>query len=278
MRGKIGIGTVQFGLKYGISNEEGKTPLADIEEILTRAAAEGIRYVDSAFAYGDAEENLGNFDLTSFRIVSKYIDSAKLDLKEQFDTSLKRLKVDQLYGYLAHRPLDLIENNNASWRVLQTLKSQGKVQKIGASFNSLEELKALRTQGLELDIIQVPYNILDRRFESAMQELKSKGCEIHTRSAFLQGLFFCNPKELSTFFDEVKPFIELLSKQSFLAQRLLKFVLQKDFIDVVNIGLNNASQLEKNINNLDNIELDFPPIPKLVNTKILIPSEWPKQK
>src|SRR5690606_32905896 len=150
-------------------------------------------------------------------------------------------------GYMAHRPLDLVADNFRNLNVLRELKDSGVVKKIGASFNDLDEVKIFQKEQIHLDIIQVPYNYFDNRFENLMKEFKSNGCEIHTRSAFLQGLFFCDTQKLSSFFDEVKPSLNLIQKQENLAGKLLKFVLEKDFIDVVNIGVNNTEQLIENL-------------------------------
>src|SRR5690554_5641176 len=213
LRNKIGIGTVQFGVDYGISNHQGKTPLEEVGKILNYAKQNNIQYLDTAYAYGSAEETLGKFNLSRFRIVSKYISQNQKNVQEQLTTSLSRMNVNSLYGYMAHRPLDLVADNFKNLNVLRKLKNSGFVQKIGASFNDLDEVKIFQKEQIHLDIIQVPYNYFDNRFEDLMQEFKSNGCEIHTRSAFFQGLFFCDTQKLSSFFDEVKPSLKLIQKQ-----------------------------------------------------------------
>ncbi|WP_159018808.1 aldo/keto reductase [Algibacter sp. L3A6] len=273
---KIGLGTVQFGANYGISNVKGKTPDAEVKSILAYAQKSGINYLDTAHAYGTAELVLGKNNLNEFKIVSKYLSGAENSLEQQIHTSLKRLKQSSLYAYLAHRPLDLIENNCKNWKVLQDYKSKGKVAKIGASFNTIEEMDELLSSGIQLDIIQVPYNFFDTRFEKNMQKLHKSGCEIHTRSTFLQGLFFCNTNELSSFFEEVKPLIKELQRIENLATQLLQYVLKRDFIDVVNIGVNNLDQLVENISLLGKFENQLVSNDKAIKNEILIPSKWPK--
>ena len=148
---KIGLGTVQFGANYGISNAKGKTPETEVTSILEYAQKTGITYIDTAYAYGTAELTLGKNNLHEFKIVSKYLSEAENSLEKQIDTSLKRLKKSSLYAYLAHRPLDLIENNCKNWKVLQDYKSRGKVSKIGASFNTIEEMDELLDSGIQLE-------------------------------------------------------------------------------------------------------------------------------
>src|SRR5690606_17205348 len=133
---KIGLGTVQFGTDYGISNHNGKTTVGEVEKTLRCAKKYGVHYLDTAYAYGDSEEVLGNFDLSSFRIVSKYIPKDDVLIEMQLERSLERLNVNYLYGYLAHRPLDLLVNNYKNLKLLESFKEKGLVEKIGASFNS----------------------------------------------------------------------------------------------------------------------------------------------
>lgn len=277
IQSKIGIGTVQFGLNYGISNMSGKTPSYEVEKILKYAANKRIQYIDTAYAYGVAEKVLGQFDLSNFRVVSKFILKDGIGLVEQLESSLNNLQVNSLYGYLAHRPLELLINDSENLKTLHAYKSKGVIQKIGASFNSIDEIQMVLDRGVDLDIIQVPYNYLDRRFERLMIELRSKGCEIHTRSTFLQGLFFCDVEKLDPFFDEIKCFLKQIQEFPDLSAELLSFVLEKDFVDVVNIGVNNLLQFEENVTNIKEEGLRLCEINYTsINDKILMPSEWPK--
>jgi aryl-alcohol dehydrogenase-like predicted oxidoreductase len=271
---KIGIGTVQFGLNYGISNKKGKTNKIEIEQILNTAKSKGIKYIDTASAYGNAEEMLGQFDLSQFKVVSKFMPPQGQKISNQINQSLEKLNQNPIYGYLAHRPLDILENPE-QWSQLQELKANGVVKKIGYSLNEPEEIYQLLGKGYYPDLIQVPYNYFDRRFEEIIIELKHKGCEIHTRSTFLQGLFFMKPGELSSFFDEVKPHLRSLQKINLLSKSLLNFTLNKGFIDKVIIGVENNKQLIENLDNTTEIKelekLDF-----RFSKKILMPMYWPK--
>lgn len=274
---KIGIGTVQFGIDYGISNKEGKTPLTEVKKILEYSHKIGVEYIDTAFAYGNAEEVLGNFDLSNFKIISKYIPTSELTLSSQFNESLTRMNLSNIYGYMAHRPLNLITDNCKAWRQLQGLKNEGLVKKIGASFNTIEEFEKLKSHKIDLDIIQVPYNYFDRRFISVMKELKNKNnCEIHTRSTFLQGLFFHPTDSLNPFFQDIKEDLKNLQGFDNLAKRLLTHSLSKDFIDVVNIGVNNLNQFKENTKGLNQNSFDLPILSKQIDNNILIPSLWPQ--
>lgn len=271
---KLGLGTVQFGLKYGVANKKGQTTVAEVSEILKSAIDNNVSLIDTASAYGNAEEVLGQFDLKKFRVVSKFMPDENLNLEMSIRQSLEKLKIDKLYGYLAHRPLSLLENNN--WQELNLLKEKGLVHKIGYSLNEPSELETLLDRGYFPDLLQVPYNYFDRRFEEQMKTLKDKGCEIHTRSTFLQGLFFMSVDELSHFFNEVKPALRKIQKgHSGIEGLLLKYVLKKEFIDHVIMGVENNNQFLKNLNSLSETE-ELKDFNFNFSDKILMPMYWPK--
>ena len=273
---KIGLGTVQFGTDYGISNKRGKTPVSEVSKILHTAREHRVRILDTASAYGMAEKVLGEHDLSGFRIVSKFMPSDEdYSITVQLEKTLSDLNASSLYGYLAHRPQNLVETPE-TWTKLKKLRKDGKVRKIGFSLNSPGELHHLLDMGMNPDIIQAPYSYFDRRFESEMQELQKDGCEIHARSAFLQGLFFTETDQLAGFFDSVKPIIkELQGSVQQLPVKLLHFVLEKPFIDHVIIGVETKDQLlenlkvESDLEQLPVLEIEFP-------EQILTPSNWPK--
>lgn len=274
---KIGLGSVQFGIPYGVSNTKGQTSKEEVNAILNLAIKNNIKLIDTASAYGNAEEVLGSFDLSSFDVVSKFIPSTEQEtLENQFELSLQKLNLTSLYGYLAHRPLDLIKNPN-QWEILQKLKQDGKIKKIGFSLNSPFEIESLVSKNFVPDLVQVPYNYLDNRFKEVLIHLKREGCEIHTRSSYLQGLFFMNTLMLNSFFDEVKPIIKSLQEgyDESLSGVLLKYVLDLSFIDKVIIGIENSNQLQSNLNNIktaSSLKEEFFNISEL----ILMPSNWPK--
>lgn len=273
---RLGLGTVQFGLDYGISNNSGKPALDEVSSILDYASKAGIKLLDTAIAYGDAEEIVGRMNNGRFEAVSKFLPEIQEgSLEVQFNNSLCCLKLDSLYGLLAHRPLDLIRNPKV-WEKALNLKIQGKVKKIGYSLNSPEEYVELISNGFYPDLVQLPYNYFDNRFDGILHELKSKGCETHVRSSFLQGLFFMNTEELPSFFDEVKHIIFDLQKTytESLSSVLLNFVLENPNIDLVIVGCQNRDQLVNIFTSLDKstrlMKLDNP-----INKKILQPSLWP---
>lgn len=274
LNSKIGIGTAQFGMNYGISNEKGQTSRVEVSQILEVARNSKVNLIDTAIAYGNAEKILGSNDLKGFDIVSKFLPfEVEESLRKQLHQTLHDLNVSSIYGYLAHSPLQLVKQKN-QWEQLQSLKEEKLINKIGYSLNSPVELMQLLEAGLIPDIVQVPYSYFDTRFEEKIKELKKGGCEVHTRSAFLQGLFFMEPNELGEFFNDVKPSLQKIQMHKKLAGSLLHFVLNKPFIDKVIIGVEDKKQLEKNLNDIKNPK-SLPVLDIRIPDQILMPNNWP---
>jgi len=274
---RIALGTVQFGLDYGISNSNGKPSLNEIDSILNLAIDNNIIFLDTANAYGEAEQVIGLLNSNRFEIVTKFLPESQNGLFEnQFQESLLKLKTDKVFGLLAHRPMDVV-NNPKIWEKMNLQKDLQKVMKIGFSFDKPEEYYAVIKKSFFPDLVQVPFNYFDDRFVDIIEELKDKGCEIHVRSAFLQGLFFTDTNQLPSFFDEVKELLSKLQKEydTSLPATLLRFVLDNESIDKVLVGVQNKIQLKNILDSLQNA----PEIKKLdrkINHKIVQPSLWPK--
>lgn len=275
---KIGLGSVQFGLPYGISNLTGQTSVEEVSRILDLAFANKIQIIDTASAYGTSESVIGLLNDNRFSIVSKFgPSSSSEDIRTQLENSLSQLKTESLYGYLAHQPLNLLDNITV-WEELQNLKAEKKINKIGFSLNSPIEYYQLKAVGIEPDLVQVPFSYFDTRFKDVLIELKQKSCEVHTRSTFLQGLFFSKIKKLSSYFDELKPKLndlQIINKDK-LEGALLAYVLKQEFIDVVIMGVENASQLNSNFESLE-----FAPhleqLEKSFSEKLVMPMNWPQK-
>lgn len=261
MRSKIVLGTVQFGLQYGV-NSAGRPSEETVKSILSEAAKGGITILDTSSAYGNSEEILGE-SITSdedFKIVSKY-PKGEIPVAEMFNGSLNRLKVKQLYSYLLHH-FEVYKNNPKVWDEFVALKESGKVQKIGFSLYTPEELQFILDNKSPFDLIQIPFNILDKKFLPLMKELHEKGVEIHVRSTFLQGLFF---KDRETLPEKLKPMKKYLlqmddySKATGLSisEIALNYNLHNPYIDGVLIGVDNVEQLKINLDSVKNTPIDI---------------------
>ena len=56
---RLVLGTVQFGMNYGVANTHGKPSYETVKDILRKALDNGITTLDTAAGYGDSEEVIG---------------------------------------------------------------------------------------------------------------------------------------------------------------------------------------------------------------------------
>lgn len=196
MSSRLALGTVQFGLAYGIANQAGQVMRADAAAILAAALAGGLDTLDTAIAYGDSEACLGAAGVAGWRVVSKLptlpddCPDVATWVAAQLAVSLGRLGVDRLYGLLLHNPRQLIgAQGSALAAALRAARTDGLVDRIGVSIYAPDDLAAIYSV-LPPDLVQAPLNLVDRRLVESgwLQRLADDGVEVHTRSSFLQGL------------------------------------------------------------------------------------------
>jgi aryl-alcohol dehydrogenase-like predicted oxidoreductase len=256
---KLALGTVQFGLDYGVSNRSGMTSAAEVKRILDVARQSGIRLLDTAASYGISEEVLGDAlgGVSSFEIVTKTppfaqvpVESRRPMLRETFHRSLARLRVREVAGLLVHQADDLLHPDGGDlFDELSALKRAGQVRAIGASVYSGVQIDRLMER-FDLDLVQLPVSVLDQRLirSGHLARLKKSGVEIHARSIFLQGLLLMRPDELPPHLHRAAPV--LTSYRAWLSERNLNaldgaigFVSALEEVDSIVVGVNSARHL-----------------------------------
>ena len=256
MPSKIALGTVQFGLNYGINNKSGQIPEHEIAKILTLAYGSEIAILDTAYVYGDSESRIGQWlhkmTTHTFEVVSKMPKCNKEEIVGYFEQTLERLQVESIYGYLYHN-YDMFVKDRSTLDVLIALKEKKLVKKIGFSLYYPSELEEILDKNIQCDLLQMPYSILDRRFEPYFEKLQKRGIEIHTRSIYLQGLVFKSIHELSPTLLPFEPFLNklqdlALQKNLGVDEIALNFGLKNRYIDKIIIGVDNAEQLLQLVN------------------------------
>ena len=276
MKSKLVLGTVQFGCSYGI-NSAGRPDTAMVASILSKASGSGIIFLDTSSAYGDAEDVLGRCipDGAEFRIISKY-PKGRGPVRNEFENSLKRLGRTSLYGYLMHH-FQIYQENKAVWKEFRALRESGRCSKVGFSLYSPQELEVLLEDGVDFDILQIPRNIFDRKFDPYFPLLKRRGVEIHVSSTFLQGLFFKDREALPEKLLPLKKYLLQLdgiaaSTGESVAELAMGFNLGNPAIDGVLIGVDNLSQLEANLKSADArpLEMDI----NIKEQELLNPVNW----
>lgn len=205
---RLALGTVQFGLKYGVANTGGQVAAREVARILQCARDLKVDTLDTAIAYGTSEEVLGELGISDFRIVTKLppleganLSEAQADpvgfVERAVTGSLTRLGVQRLEAVLFHRTSDASGNLGPSlWKALAKLQVTGAIGALGLSIYSPEELEGCR-EDAPLGLVQAPINALDTRLEDSgwTKRLTDRGAKIHSRSAFLQGLLIMPPEE-----------------------------------------------------------------------------------
>jgi aryl-alcohol dehydrogenase-like predicted oxidoreductase len=193
---KLGVGTAQFGLDYGVSNRRGRLSEPEAETVLAVAAAAGVGLVDTAAQYGEAEAVVGRVlpRPSPFRLVTKTTRVAEgvAAVETRARASLQRLGVDRAEAILVHSAADLLgPEGPALWTMLRRLRDEGLYAKIGISAYAAEDPLGLARR-FKPDVMQLPASLLDQRLiqEGVLEEIASLDVEIHLRSIFLQGLLF----------------------------------------------------------------------------------------
>lgn len=286
MQNKLILGTVQFGLPYGINNQKGLLPEEKVHDILQKADALGINTLDTASAYGEAEKRIGTFHKNkplTFNVITKFSKTKGETWENSFRTSLDKMNLNNVDTVMFHSYEGFLENKENIKYTVSTSKDQ-LFKKLGVSVYTNQELTALKDED-DIDVIQLPFNMLDNEIQrgSILRDLKNLDKEIHTRSCFLQGLFFMEANDLVGNLEPLRPFLEQIKD---IAKKFkletghlaLQYVLNKNYIDGVLFGVDSIEQLEQNVQwsnkkiseevliQVDNIDVPYP--------ILLNPSQW----
>lgn len=290
---RLGLGTVQFGQDYGITNPRGQVREDEVVSILSVAAEAGIDTIDTARLYATSESVIGRCspDGAAFRIVTKTPrfggladqESAAAQLRAAFETSLGALGRKHVYGLLLHDVNDLFGPvAGALWGAMENLKSSGRVAKIGVSVYEGAEVDRVLNEH-PIDIVQVPFNALDDRLvkDGQLDRLASTGVEIHSRSLFLQGLLLAPTTEIPDRFAPIRSAAEQLDSV-FARQRLsrleglLALAFGQHEIDRFIVGVTSADELRAIVAAVDRAEQVGPLEwnPPALDPVYLNPARW----
>lgn len=283
---KIALGTVQFGLEYGVANAGGRVSGETAQEILAVARELGVDTLDTAAAYGNSEQVLGRSGIDDFKVISKvppadvHTQAAGQWIEDCIQQSLENLKCSALYGLLLHRPLELLAPRGEKlYEALLDAKQQGLVENIGVSVYGPEDLENLKH--FHFDLVQAPMNILDRRLKNSgwLETLSLQGTEVHIRSAFLQGLLLMTDMRRPEYFG---PWRSLLSEyDTWLktrgltpVQACLGYLSGHPEIDRIVVGVDTPTQLKEIVAAVDT---RVPSLPEPIQTSdpdLINPALW----
>ncbi len=253
---KIALGTVQFGLDYGAFNAAGQVSLDDASSILDFAHHNGVRLLDTARAYGESEQVLGQLGAAKrFDIVTK-IPSLKMEadkataITRSVNQSQIALGVNSIATVLFHDENDLIgDDGGSNWKAVCALQERGEIERIGVSVYDGATAKKI-AKDFPISVVQLPVSIFDQRslIDGSLDWLAENGIDVHARSVFLQGFALAAPEKLT---DHLKPFAPLLRSFQDCAKNhsisplagAVKFVEGLDAVDKIVVGIQSKKEL-----------------------------------
>lgn len=288
MFNKLILGTVQMGLNYGINNSLGKISFETSCAILSKAFDNGISLLDTAEVYGNAHQVIGNFHELNhnirFKIMTKIPHNVEFDLiDKKIRAYIDELNVETLEVLMFHS-FDSYEKNKKNLSVLEGLVKQGIIKNLGVSVYTNEQIEALLDDD-RITVVQLPFNLLDNESTrgNLLCQLKNKEKIVHTRSAFLQGLFFKEAFDTSFIYQELSNEIESIKEiakeeNTTINNLALGYCLVQTNIDNVLIGVDSVKQLEDNLDALDYVisteAISKINMIKVKNRDLLNPSLW----
>jgi len=250
---KLALGTVQFGLDYGVTNHDGQVAIDEVKDILDYAKTNNIDTLDTAARYGNSEQVLGEVGVNNYRIITKTtpLKNGVDGVIKDFHQSLDNLNIGQVDGLLIHNIDDVKDRRFGDlFHKLNELKEEGLINKIGFSTYTPDQVDFL-LENFDFDLIQVPFNVFDTRLIEGgqLQALKKKNIEIHARSIFLQGVLL-DFDNLSSYFSKWKKqfdkYQSTVEKSGLsLLEYALNFTLNVQEIDKILVGVNSADQLKE---------------------------------
>jgi aryl-alcohol dehydrogenase-like predicted oxidoreductase len=284
------LGTVQMGIEYGIYNKTGKIETSDAIRILEYAYENGVRTLDTAEVYGTAHQVIGEYHKlhpnNKFNIITKLPKNILIEsVKGKIEQYLNDLRISSIHLLMCHDFATYRQDHELATYMLASVKSDF-VKKIGVSVYTNAQITDLLSDEKKVDVIQLPYNLLDNKFQRGhvLEQMKILGVAAHTRSTFLQGMFFLDEcssnhayKYLSAYINKLKGIANsagvsmqtLALQYSYLNKLSESVIIGVDSLDQLKLNLDIIS--DQFISNeivalIDRIEVQ--------NTDFLNPSLW----
>lgn len=270
LAGKIALGTVPFGLPYGMANSGGQVPPLKVRRILGAAHASGIELLHAAEADGTAKTVLGAAGIGGYAVVG-WVGriAAPHELAGRVRALLGRLGAKHLDGLLLHNP-DQLPDLPGLAGALDALKAEELADEVGWSVYSPEQTARLLAT-IPADPVQLPLQAIDDRWGATLDRLEVLGVGIHLRSAFLQGLLVMlqPPAWTAPLADLLASWHDWVTAQGTTPARAGLALAIGQPVKRVVIVVNNAAQIAD--------ILDLQPLPALLGTtdaRLLDPRLW----
>lgn len=297
---RLVIGAAQFGQSYGRSGKSAPGD-AEIAQILRLATELDCAGIDTARAYGNSEAAIGRARRSgagaSLPLVTKIRPLPDLDeagvrtaVHASLTESLSLLGSAHVGAVLLHRAVDLTRAGGAAVGVLRTAREHGLIGRWGVSVSDPDELVAALTFP-DLGYVQLPFNIVDRRWLTAHAQAalaERPDVTVVARSVFLQGILLRPdagtwPRGALPDAASVSTALDALAARSgrSIAGLCIGFALAQPWIDAVVIGVRSAHHLSQLA-----LEMQTPPLTaddceRLLDTipagsaELVDPARWP---
>ena len=253
-KSKLILGGAQFKSNYGITNKKKQTT-SEAKKIIEFCKKNLIDHIDLAEKYNISksikifEKNISNIDTKIF-----LDDINNKNLSEILSKKYKNFKLDTLF---IHDGDNIIEKNNKyKFKYLNNLKQKKIIKKIGISIYNLKLIPRLIKE-IKFDVIQVPYNLVDRRIEKYQKFLKKKNIKIYARSVFLQGVLLKDLKNsptTSSIFNKIRKSKKHINQTNL--NMSLNYVYSNQYIDKILIGVKNLTELKEIFNTKLNFKIN----------------------
>lgn len=272
LKNKFILGTAQFGLNYGITRKNNKTlEKNSIKNIYKHCNKIGVNHLDTASSYNFNFKLLPKLKwIIDTKIIINKDNTSVTTLSEIFKdfSQNRKLVLNTIY---IHNPDELLTKNGISiMKMLESFKKKKRFNNIGISVYDLKNIKKI-LKNFKIDVIQLPYNIIDRRFEKIFSYLKSKKILIYARSLFLQGLLLSNNEIINH--NSLKKFNKFAEGKDKLSL-CLNFVKKNRYIDKYIIGIQNSSNLAQILNTKIIKNINFPKKLSSSDKKLIDPRLW----
>lgn len=295
---RLALGSAQWGMPYGIANASGPPNDAELRALIDAAETAGIRQIDTARAYGRAEERIGQADLAEgdWRVLTKLAPKLQAEgegviealdaMTQSLSESREALGMERLPAVLLHRFQHRHLCGGRVWRALLAEREAGRIGALGVSAANPEEAWAA-LEDPDIEIIQVATNLLDRRLHQHgfFARARELGRQVIVRSIYLQGIAHLSPESLPEPLRGLKaPLDQIRSQAGELgvspAALFLAFVRELPGT-VALLGCESSAQLARNLADWNSTAVEPSDLARLVDAlpqipeELLDPSRWP---
>ena len=299
---RLTLGSAQWGMRYGIANHGGPPDDAELERLLARAADAGIQSIDTARAYGDSEERLGDrlagvSHPTGWRVITKLAPDAhepglgileSLDrVKASLETSRRSLRLDALPVVLLHRFAHRHACGGKLWRTLLAERDAGQIGQLGVSAGTPEEAWAALDDA-DVQVIQVASSLLDLRLlrQGFFARARELGRTVYVRSVFLQGVAMLDRALLPGFLEPLQASLREIdgaARQLGITPRTLFLSFARELLPGAHpvVGCEREEQLAALIEDWTESTIDLATLGPLVESlpthdaELVDPARWP---